>query len=250
MSMSKNLIVVAGLATLVAATYFGFGAANLNNTANAAGKEKSKWTAGEVNLDSDKAKLGYTIGAGIGRDLLQGGMAGEIDVEALIAAIRDSAGGGEPRLTVEQMQQAQQAFQLKRQQEFAALSAQNKTQSDTFMEKNKAEDGVKITESGLQYQVLREGQGKQPTAENTVKVHYSGTLIDGTTFDSSYQRNEPVDFPVTGVIPGFSEGLLLMKEGAKYRLVIPADQAYGEQGPATIGPNQTLIFEVELLEVK
>ena len=250
MSMSKNLIIVAGLSALVAATYFGFGAANQSNTANAKGETKSKSSTSKLSLESDKAKLGYTIGAGIGRDLLQGGMAEEIEVDALIAAIRDSASGVESRLTGEQMQQAQQAFQLKRQQEFATLSAQNKAQSEAYLEKNKAEDGVKLTESGLQYQVLREGQGKQPTAENTVKVHYSGTLIDGTTFDSSYQRNEPVDFPVTGVIPGFSEGLLLMKEGAKYRLVIPAAQAYGEQGPPTIGPNQTLIFEVELLEVK
>ena len=97
--------------------------------------------------------------------------------------------------------------------------------------------------------MVREGKGKQPTAENSVKVHYLGTLIDASPFDSSYTRGEPTTFPVAGVIPGFSEGLQLMKEGAKYRFVIPFDQAYGMQAPASIGPNQTLIFEVELIEV-
>ena len=249
MSISKNLIVVSGLAALVAATYFGFGAANRSNTAQAEAETKSKWTTGSVNLDSDKAKLGYTIGAGIGRDLVQGGLAAEIELDALIMAIRESASGAELKLTTEQMQQAQQAFQLKKQQEFAALSAQNQAQSEAFLEKNKTAEGILTTESGLQYQVVREGKGKQPTSTDSVKVHYIGSLIDGTPFDSSYQRNEPVDFPVTGVIPGFSEGLQLMKEGAKYRFVIPAALGYGQQAPATIGPNQALVFEVELLQV-
>ncbi len=250
MSMSKNLVVVGGLAALVAATYFGFGAANRANTAQAEGESKTKWTTSSVNLDSEKAKLGYTIGAGIGRDLIQGGLGNEIEVDALIAAIKDSASGADSRMTNEEMQQAQQTFQLKKQQEFATLSAENKTKGEAFLAKNATEEGIQTTESGLQYQIVREGKGKQPIAENTVKVHYLGSLIDGTPFDSSYQRNEPVDFPLTGVLPGFSEGIQLMKEGAKYRFVIPAGLAYGEQGPENIGPNQTLIFEVELLEVK
>ncbi|NND01056.1 MAG: FKBP-type peptidyl-prolyl cis-trans isomerase, partial [Gammaproteobacteria bacterium] len=157
--------------------------------------------------------------------------------------------GAESRMSVEEMQQAQQAFQLRKQQEFADIAEKNKTDGEAFLAKSKAEEGVMTTDSGLQYQVVREGKGKQPTAEDTVKVHYIGTLIDGTPFDSSYQRNQPADFPVTGVIPGFSEGLQLMKEGGKYRLVIPAEMAYGENGPGSIGPNQVLIFEVELLEV-
>jgi len=101
----------------------------------------------------------------------------------------------------------------------------------------------------LQYEVLREGKGRQPTTTDTIKVHYKGTLIDGTQFDSSYDRGAPADFGVSGVIPGFGEGLQLMKEGAQYRFTIPSNIAYGEQGPATIGPNQTLVFEVELIEV-
>ena len=250
MSMSKNLVVVGGLAALVAATYFGFGAANRANTAQAEGESKTKWTTNSVNLDSEKVKLGYTIGAGIGRDLIQGGLRNEIEVDALIAAIKNSASGADSRMTNEEMQQAQQTFQLKKQQEFATLSAENKAKGEAFLAKNATEEGIQTTESGLQYQIVREGKGKQPIAENTVKVHYLGSLIDGTPFDSSYQRNEPVDFPLTGVLPGFSEGIQLMKEGAKYRFVIPAGLAYGEQGPENIGPNQTLIFEVELLEVK
>lgn len=98
--------------------------------------------------------------------------------------------------------------------------------------------------------MIREGKGEKPTAENTVTVHYKGTLTDGTVFDSSYDRGQAADFPVSGVIPGFSEGILLMQEGAKYKLTIPSDIAYGEQGPSTIGPNQVLIFEVELIAIK
>ena len=115
--------------------------------------------------------------------------------------------------------------------------------------KTAKKSSMKTTDSGLQYELLREGKGAKPTPTDTIKVHYTGTLIDGTKFDSSYDRGEPADFGVSGVIPGFGEGLQLMKEGAKYRFTIPADIAYGEQGPASIGPNQVLIFEVELIEI-
>ncbi|MBT8114426.1 MAG: FKBP-type peptidyl-prolyl cis-trans isomerase, partial [Arenicella sp.] len=127
--------------------------------------------------------------------------------------------------------------------------AQNKAKGEAYLVENKGKEGVIVTESGLQYQVLREGKGKSPTQEGSAKVHYRGTLIDGTAFDSSYERNEPATFPVAGLIPGFTEGLLLMKEGAKYRLVIPSDIAYGERASGPIGPNEVLVFEVELLEV-
>ena len=152
-------------------------------------------------------------------------------------------------MTAEQMQQTQAAFQQKAQAKIAAVANENQAKGDEFLAANAKKDGVVTADSGLQYEVLREGKGKQPTAENTVKVHYAGSLIDGTEFDSSYKRGAPVDFPVTGVIPGFSEGLQLMKEGAKYRFTIPAAQAYGEQAPPSIGPNQVLVFDVELIEV-
>jgi FKBP-type peptidyl-prolyl cis-trans isomerase len=251
MNLTKQLTVVGGIAALVALSYLGFGAANRDNAAQAqTDKAASKWTTSTpVDLTTDKAKLGYTIGSQIGQDLLRGEMEGEIDVDALVAALRDIQHDQDLRMSSEEMVAAQQAFQLKRQQEYAALANQNKVAGESFMEKTKSEEGIKITESGLQYEVVREGKGVTPQANDTEKVHYIGSLIDGTPFDSSYQRNQPADFPVTGVIPGFSEGLQLMKEGAKYRFVIPAELAYGERAPESIGPNQVLIFEVELLEV-
>ena len=257
MNISKNIMVVAGIAALVVVSYFGFGAANKESVVQAEEKVESKWTtSSNVSLDSDKAKLGYTFGASIGQDLARGGMIEEIELEAFLAAIRDLATGAKPRLSGEEMQQAQQGFKLKREQAAEALAkvneakgAQNKVMGDAFLAKNKTADGIITTESGLQYQIVREGKGKQPTATDKVKVHYLGTLIDATPFDSSYERDQPADFPVSGVIPGFSEGLQLMKEGAKFRFVIPAELAYGLQAPPAIGPNQVLIFEVELLQV-
>ena len=120
-----------------------------------------------------------------------------------------------------------------------------------FLETNKTQEGVKVTASGLQYKVLKEGSGKQPKATDTVEVHYRGTLIDGTEFDSSYKRNQSISFPLNGVIPGWTEGLQLMKEGAKYKLFIPSELGYGARGAGDlIYPNATLIFEVELIKVK
>jgi len=211
------------------------------------GSRKAKLST--MALDSEASKLGYTFGAQIGGQLAGAGLGEDVDVEAVVAAIRDVFGGNEPRMTLEEMQQAQAAYQQKAQAKIAALSSENQAKGDEFLASNAKKDGVVTAESGLQYEVIREGKGKQPTTENTVKVHYAGSLIDGTEFDSSYKRGAPADFPVTGVIPGFSEGLQLMKEGSKYRFVIPAAQAYGEQAPPTIGPNQVLIFDVELIEV-
>ena len=248
MNLSKQLTVVVGLAAVVAATYVGFGLANQSNIAQAE-DAKFKQTASEVALDTDKAKLGYLYGAQIGVGLLRDGLVEEIDMNALYMAINDLATGVTPRMTDDEMQAAQQAFVLKRQQEMAVLASENQAKGESYLASNKGKDGVVTADSGLQYEALREGKGSPPTKSDTVRVHYAGKLIDGTTFDSSYARNEPASFSITGVIPGFSEGLQLMKEGAKYRFVIPAALAYGAQGPGPIGPNQVLIFEVELLEV-
>ncbi|MFV0415007.1 MAG: FKBP-type peptidyl-prolyl cis-trans isomerase, partial [Chthoniobacterales bacterium] len=120
-----------------------------------------------------------------------------------------------------------------------------------FLEKNKKKEGVIVTSSDLQYEVLTEGKGKSPSATDTVEVHYKGTLLDGTEFDSSYKRGQSISFPLDGVIPGWTEGLQLMKEGAKYRFYIPSKLAYGSRGAgAVIGPDETLIFDVELIKVK
>lgn len=206
--------------------------------------------ASKIALESDQAKLGYTVGAQIASDVLRGGLLEEIDVEAYLAAQKDVLSGIEPRMTSEEMQGTQQAFALKQQQAQAAIASDNQAKGDEYLAKNKDARGVEVTESGLQYEVLTKGKGAQPTAESTVTVHYAGSLIDGTVFDSSYERDQPADFPVSGVIPGFSEGLQLMSEGSRYKFTIPAKIAYGQQGPASIGPNQVLIFEVELIAVK
>lgn len=205
--------------------------------------------AQEVSLETQKAKLGYMYGAQAASELMRSGLNEEIELEPMFQAFRDIIAGKEPRMTLEQMQAAQAEFQQQQQAKFQALSDGNQAKGEAHLAENAKKEGVIITDSGLQYEILREGKGKQASTESTVKVHYAGKLIDGTEFDSSYTRGEPVDFPVTGVIPGFSEGLLLMKEGAKYKLTIPSGIAYGEQGPASIGPNQVLVFEVELIEV-
>jgi len=203
----------------------------------------------ELDLTTEKAKLGYTIGSQFAGQLSGSKLLDEIELDALIAAFKDAAEGKEPRLTGEQMQQAQISFQQKAQAKVDELANANKAKGDAFLAENAKKEGVVITESGLQYEILREGKGDQPTAQSSVKVHYAGKLTDGTEFDSSYQRGTPTDFPVSGVIPGFSEGLQLMKAGAKYRFTIPSGLAYGFRAPESIGPNQALIFEVELIEV-
>jgi len=248
MKVYKNVMVVAGLAALVAATYFGFGAANQANTAIAQEKSDAKG-ASSVDMSTEKAKLGYVFGSQMASELVRSGLVEDVELDAVFQAFRDITDGKEPQLSAEEMQAVQAAFQQKKQAEYQAIAAENKSKGDAFLAENAKDKKTKTTESGLQYQVLRDGKGKSPTKENSVKVHYLGTLIDGTSFDSSYTRGEPTTFPVSGVIPGFAEGLQLMKEGAKYRFVIPSGLAYGAQAPATIGPDQALVFEVELIEV-
>lgn len=148
------------------------------------------------------------------------------------------------------MMRFQQKMQEKQQKQFEAELEANTKKGQEFLEQNKTEPGVQVTESGLQYKVLEEGNGPKPTAEDKVKVHYTGKLIDGTVFDSSIERGEPTEFNVNRVIPGWTEGLQLMSVGSKYMFYIPANIAYGERGAGQqIGPNETLIFEVELLEI-
>jgi len=210
----------------------------------------------EVDLTTEEAKLGYMIGTNMASQLEASQLFSQIDVDALVAAFKDKAAGKDPRMTGEEMAQTQAAFEQKLRAEQDKLAEENrlkgeanKTKGVEYLTQHATQEGVLKTESGLQYEILREGKGDQPTADSTVKVHYSGKIIDGTEFDSSYERGSPTEFPVAGVIPGFSEGLQLMKTGAKYRLTIPSDQAYGPQAPPKIGPNQVLIFEVELIEI-
>lgn len=239
MNLIKNIAIVAGFSVLSAGSLLG--------TVSAA---DSKWSTGsKVDLSSEKAKLGYTIGAQIATDMKNQNLDEDISRDAMFAAFKDVFAGVEPRLSLEEMQASQMAYQQKQQAKYQAQLDANKAKGVEFLAANAKKSGVKTTESGLQYEVLRAGKGAKAATTDSVKVHYTGTLIDGTKFDSSYDRGAPATFGVTGVIPGFSEGIQLMQEGAKYRFTIPSEIAYGEQGPASIGPNQVLIFDVELLEV-
>lgn len=203
-------------------------------------------------LETPEERLSYTIGMDIGGSLAEQDI--DLDMDLLVEALRASYNGEETRLTEEEALAERDAFMQRRQQQMEVERAQeasvNLEEGEAFLAENAERDGVSVTDSGLQYRVIEEGEGASPTAEDRVTVHYKGTLIDGTVFDSSYDRGEPATFALNQVIPGWTEGVQLMKEGAKYEFFVPSELAYGEQGrPGPIGPNSTLIFEVELLEV-
>lgn len=201
----------------------------------------------EVDLTGDKKKAGYSMGVLFATNVKgQGG--DSLDVEAMVAAIKDVFGNKTPKIDQQQCMTTVQTFmQLASERK----SAKAKEQGKVFLESNKKNEGVVVTASGLQYKVLAQGNGKTPTPSSQVSVHYTGKLIDGTVFDSSVQRGTPADFGVTQVIRGWTEALQLMKEGDKWILYIPYELGYGERGASgSIPPYSTLIFEVELLKVK
>lgn len=207
-----------------------------------------------VELKDNSDSLSYSIGLTIANNMKQDEL--DVDADVIAEAIKDGMLKEEEDylMTMEDAEAAIRAFQMEaqqRQQEEQMMEGErNKEEGKVFLQENKDKEGVKVTESGLQYKVIEEGSGAQPTAESNVKVHYTGKLVDGTVFDSSVERGEPASFQVNGVIQGWTEALQLMKEGAKYELYIPSELAYGERGAGgDIGPNSTLIFEVELLEV-
>jgi FKBP-type peptidyl-prolyl cis-trans isomerase FklB len=197
----------------------------------------------------------YVIGLNIGNDLKQQGV--EINVNMLARGIADALAGKEPALSEPQIEAAfaelRKIMTAKQEQEMAQAQKKgevNKQQGAAFLAANKSKPGVKTTASGLQYKVLKAGNGPTPKTTDKVRTHYHGTLIDGTVFDSSVQRGEPAEFPVGGVIRGWTEALQLMKVGDKWQLFIPSELAYGPRGAGgVIGPNATLIFEIELLEI-
>ena len=201
-----------------------------------------------VALDSVEAKGGYGIGLQIGQQLAGSGM--EVEAEAVARGIFDVLNNNPPAIDINEvtkaLQELGQRAEAAQAEAFKALEAENQA----FLEENKKAAGVVVTDSGLQYEILTEGNGAKPTAESTVRVHYTGSLIDGTVFDSSVKRGTPAEFPVGGVIKGWTEALQMMPVGSKWRLTIPHELAYGERGAgASIPPFATLVFEVELLDI-
>jgi FKBP-type peptidyl-prolyl cis-trans isomerase len=203
-------------------------------------------------LDSTDKRLSYGIAFGLGGQLAADGV--PLNVEAFTAGLSDAVAGNDPLMTQEEIAAEMQTYQQEQaermQTEMAEAAGKNGTEGSVFLTENGTKEGVVTLESGLQYKVLEAGDGATPTSADTVEVHYSGTLIDGTEFDSSYKRGETVKFGVTQVIGGWTEALQLMKVGAKWQLFIPADLAYGPAGAGgIIGPNATLLFDVELVAI-
>lgn len=205
----------------------------------------------KVQLKEEKDKISYSIGMDIGKNFKQQGI--DVNATALATGIHDALTGTKPLLTEEQIRDTMTAFQQqmisKQSERFKQTADKNKTDGEAFLAANKIKEGVKSLPDGLQYKVLASGAGKSPKETDTVTTNYRGRLIDGKEFDSSYERGNPVTFPVKGVIPGWTEALQLMKEGDKWEIYIPSELAYGARGKGPIGPNSTLIFEIELIKV-
>jgi FKBP-type peptidyl-prolyl cis-trans isomerase len=203
-------------------------------------------------LKTPKDKASYAIGQNIGKAMKKDAV--EIDPNILARGIKDAVTGAKPALTDQEEQEALQAFQIemkaKMEAKAAAAGAANKQAGDSFQAANKTKPGVTTTATGLQYKVVTPGTGPKPSASDTVICQYRGTLIDGKEFDSSYKRGQPAQFPVTGVIKGWTEALEMMPVGSKWQLVLPPSLAYGDRGAGPdIGPNSTLVFEVELVGI-
>jgi FKBP-type peptidyl-prolyl cis-trans isomerase FklB len=202
---------------------------------------------------SEKEKVSYSFGVNIAKNITMQGI--EVDQDFFVQGLKDALSGAKTAMTDKDMESTLMAFQ---QQMMTKMQAKQKVdgeknikEGEAFLAANKKKDGVKTLASGLQYKVIKMGNGPKPTSTQTVKCNYRGTLIDGKEFDSSYKRGEPAEFPVTGVIKGWTEALQLMPVGSKWELYVPSSLAYGEGGAGQmIGPNATLIFEVELLSIK
>jgi len=242
MHIKKSIIAAACLALLAACS----------QQADEKKAETQQAAPAATQLSSDKAKLSYAIGMDIGMSLKS--LQADLDRTVLVAAINDRLDGGKLKLSDEEAGKAKQAFfkkqAAKRAAEQKAAAEKNKADGTAFLAKNGKKKGVTTTASGLEYEVLKQGDGAKPKATDKVTVHYRGTLIDGTEFDSSYKRGQPVTFPLNGVIKGWTEGVQLMNVGSKFKFAIPSDLAYGPRGAGPkIGPDSVLVFEVELLGI-
>lgn len=206
-----------------------------------------------ADLKSENEKISYSIGFQFGSQIARDLKLNNIDVDAkqLAQAVEDVISGAQPKLSVPEMQGVMQAFKEKKMQEQKVAADKNEKAGTDFLAENKKKKGITELPSGLQYQVVEKGKGKKPSSSDTVEVNYRGTLINGTEFDSSFKRGKPAIFKVNGVIPGWTEALQLMEEGAKWKIYVPSKLAYGARGAGpSIGPNETLIFDIELLSVK
>ena len=233
--MKRKVFAVATLATVLAAC-----------------DSKEAAAPAEVKLDSEMQKVSYSFGVDLGKRI---GQNMDLDVTAFSAGVSDGIEGGDMQMSEEDMMATLQGYQQKKMAEMQAEAEkdaeENRKASEAFLAENAKKDGVGVLDSGLQYKVIDAGDGAKPSADDVVEVHYRGTLIDGTEFDSSYARGESITFPVNGVIAGWTEALQLMPVGSKWELYIPSDLAYGPGGTqGAIGPNQALIFEVELLAIE
>jgi len=240
------------LLPLALISFLALQACNQQSTAPAAEEPSAAAAPAADALTTPEQRLSYGIALGLGQRMRLDGMA--LDVNAFQMGLSDGLNDATPRLTQQEIQAEMQAYQEKAAAEHeaaqAALGEANAAAAAAYLAENGAREGVVTTESGLQYEILTEGTGPKPGPEDTVQVHYVGTLVDGTTFDSSVDRGEPVTFGVGQVIPGWTEALQLMPVGSKWKLAIPADLAYGSGGAGrVIGPNAALIFEVELLSI-
>ncbi|EWC41894.1 peptidyl-prolyl cis-trans isomerase [Stutzerimonas stutzeri KOS6] len=203
-----------------------------------------------VKLDTPAQKASYGIGLNMGKSLAQEGM-DDLDSQAVAQGIEDAIGKKEQKLTDEQLMEAFAFLQTRAEERMTEMNAKAVEAGKKFLEENAKRDGVKTTESGLQYEVIQSAEGRQPTENDVVTVHYEGSLTDGTVFDSSIKRGSPIDLPVGGVIQGWVEGLQLMHVGEKFKLYIPSELAYGEQSPSPLIPaNSVLVFDLELLGIK
>ena len=208
---------------------------------------------GEMDMNQEAVKRSYSVGFQVGGDFRRQGL--DINPEVLLEGIQDALSGAQPVMSEPEMRQTlvelQKRVETLEQEKRVALARKNGADGKAFLDENAAKEGIKTLPSGLQYRVITEGEGKRPGPEDTVTVHYRGTLIDGKEFDSSYKRNQQATFKLNQVIRGWTEGLQLMRPGAKYRFFIPPHLAYGEKGAGSkIPPNSTLIFEVELISVE
>lgn len=240
MLKSKRTIITGLFSALFAAAFIGCDSGSIGSE--------------EVDLSTNIDSVSYSVGYLNGDQLRQQGM-DDLVAEKYIAGFQQAMEEADMQIEEDVLQQILQEYQMQVQENNTNRSqeegSQNEEEGQAFLEENSSEDDVTETESGLQYRVEEEGSGSSPSEEDTVLVHYEGTLLDGTVFDSSRERGEPVELPLSGVIPGWTEGLQLMQEGATYTFWIPGNLAYGENPPqqSPIGVNQTLVFEVELIEI-